>query len=59
METILNLCDGSLLITREKPYSYYFGVRCLVNGKKMITSSTELNIFMHMEDTNVAREKVQ
>lgn len=59
METILNLCDGSLLITREKPYSYYFGVRCLVNGKKVITSSTELNIFMHMEDTNVAREKVQ
>lgn len=59
METILNLNDGSLLITRKKPYSYYFGVKCLVNGKKVITSSTELNIFMHMEDTNVVRENVQ
>ena len=58
MESILNLPDGNLLLTRTSPYSYYFSVRCAVEGKRIVTSSTDLNIYMHLEDTNGTKEKI-
>lgn len=52
MEVILNLHNGSLLLTRSSQYTYYFGVKCVINGKRLVTSSTELNTYMYLEDIN-------
>lgn len=58
MEIILNLPDGNLLLTRTQPYSYYFKVRCAIGGKRIATSSTDLNIYMHLEDANGNKDKL-
>lgn len=58
MEIILNLPEGNLLLTRTQPYSYHFKVRCAVDGKRVATSSTDLNIYMHLEDVNGSKEKL-
>lgn len=59
MEVILKLPEGSLLLTRSSPYSYYFGVKCAINGKRLVTSSTELNTYMYLEDINGVKGSMQ
>lgn len=46
MEKLLNLPDGTILLDREKPFSYYFTCKVRTDAGHVVTNSSELNSYL-------------